>query len=321
MDCANAKQTWRTFHHKHPALRVVVIAREPPILEDVEYVPVPIKVSALEAALERAAAARIAAMRAKRTTSTRSNKTLRTGSRPVVTARIRRCTGGVRMLPAINHDVYFQPGGYLLGHLRHAMATQGGKAFLLQHDDAVIATDTSHRRVFVNFPPTRLPDLAAVERPAATRPAVTELDSLDPDAPIPDGGCVYEQALDRFLWHLAVATARGRVVEGTPLDAPVYLRRWPNFTRLQPSDDAMRIAAVWVQQPRSLLNLYETLKVPVENVFTFFTAAQAIGLAGLARRESDALIEPAVANPSPYGNLINAVFNRFVRAGKTGCEP
>ena len=48
-------------------------------------------------------------------------------------------------------------------------------------------------------------------------------------------------------------------------------------------------------------------------MLTFYTAAQTIGLAGIARRESDTLIQPAVVKPSPYGNLINAVFNRFVR--------
>ena len=128
-----------------------------------------------------------------------------------------------------------------------------------------------------------------------------------------DATRLHEYALEGFLWHLAMVTARGRIPEGTPLDAPTYLRRWPNFTRLEECADAMRIAAVWVQQPRSLLNLFETLKVPVGNVLTFYTAAQAIGLAGIARREVDTLIQPAVVKPSPYGNLINAVFNRFMR--------
>jgi hypothetical protein len=317
MDCANAGQVWRTFRHKHPDTRVVIIAREPPCLEDVEYVPVPISVRALEQALERAAAAGKTALRPRKSAAaTRPTKSTRTGTRPVAAARMRTRPGVANVRRAVDQAVYFQPRDYLFGRLRHALSTNAGKAVLLRCGDVLVAANKSRNKVFVNFPQTRWPALAANQLPAGTASEVTVLDDLDPGAPLPGASRVYKYVLDRFMWDLAVATASGRVAEGTPLDAPVYLRRWPNFTRVAPPDDAMRIAAVWVQQPRSLLNLYQTLKVPVENVFTLYTAAQAIGLAGLARRESDTLIAPAVVTASPYGNLVNAVLNRFVRADK-----
>jgi len=318
MDCTNAGQVWRTFRRKHPDTRIVVIAREPPLLDDVDYVPVPLSVSALEAALERAVAAGKPAPRTRQSvTATRHTKTSRTGKRPAAGRSLATRPGVANERPAINQDVYFQPGDYLFGRLRYALSSNPGKAVRLRGSNFLIAADASHCKIFANFPLSRLASVAASQPGSeAGNEEVTVLEHLDRKAPLPDAGDVHEHPLDRFMWELAAATANGRVTEGTPLDAPVYLRRWPNFTRVAPPDDAMRIAAVWVQQPRSLLNLYETLKVPIENIFTLYTAAETIGLAGLARRESDTLIAPSVVNPSPYGNLVNAVLSRFVRADK-----
>ena len=297
---------------------MVIIARKPPRLQDVEYVSVPISVRALEEALERAAAERRSAPRAKRSaTSTRPTRITRTGSRPVVAPQMVRRPGAARVRPAIKQNVHFRPGDYLFGRFRHALSAHTGKAVLLRCGEILMAADASRHTVFANTPQARLWATAAVQVPDATTiTELTVLNTLNPQTPLPGAEHVYEQALDSFMWSLAVAAAQGRVAEGTPLDAPVYLRRWPNFTRLAPFDNAMRIAAVWVHQPRSLLNLYETLEVPVENVLTLYTAAEAIGLAGNAKREADTLIAPAVVTPSPYGNLIGAVLNRFVRADK-----
>ena len=107
------------------------------------------------------------------------------------------------------------------------------------------------------------------------------------------------QAAEAFLWELAVHTSRGRIPEGVLLDEPLYLRHWPNLTRLKPIPGAPRIAAVWVQEPRSLLNMAGAVKVPMTDLLTFYSAANAIGLAGVGKREVDNLIVPPPCPSDP----------------------
>jgi signal recognition particle receptor subunit beta len=93
--------------------------------------------------------------------------------------------------------------------------------------------------------------------------------------------------LDSFIWELALCTARGRVPTGTDLTAPMFLRHWPNLTRLQLTPHALRIAALWSAQPHSLLDTAKNLRIPQRFVFSFYSALDALGLCGPARRKSD----------------------------------
>ena len=95
-----------------------------------------------------------------------------------------------------------------------------------------------------------------------------------------------------FLWRLAIWTYGTHLPVGTDIDKPVYLARWPNLTRMLALPDAMRIAALWTMQPMTLTFTAETLHIPVNNVYTFYSAAYSIGLAGPAKREADRLFLP-----------------------------
>jgi hypothetical protein len=84
--------------------------------------------------------------------------------------------------------------------------------------------------------------------------------------------------LDALLWQLALAASRGRLPVGTPVDQVCALREWPNFTRLAPAPGAMGIAALWTQEPLSLLGTAEALRLPHSDVFAFFSGTRALGL-------------------------------------------
>ncbi len=88
------------------------------------------------------------------------------------------------------------------------------------------------------------------------------------------------QSIDAFIWKIALWTSNGRVPDGIQLDQPVYLDRWPNLSRFVIVPHALRIAALLNNQSMTLMEVAETLEIRQQYVFSFFSAAMALGLAG-----------------------------------------
>jgi hypothetical protein len=97
---------------------------------------------------------------------------------------------------------------------------------------------------------------------------------------------------EQMLWKMTAWTYRGKLPQDTQLHERVYLRHWPNLTRLLELPDAMRISALLVEQSMSLTRAAEALGIPQRHVFAFYGAAYSIGLAGCAKRTSDYLLDP-----------------------------
>ena len=95
-------------------------------------------------------------------------------------------------------------------------------------------------------------------------------------SPPEQGGSI--QSIEFFLWKLAVRTARGRIPVGTDLRAPIYLSHWPNLSRLMPIHHGLRIAALWAHQPVSLMETATILNIAPKYIFSFYSAANALGL-------------------------------------------
>jgi hypothetical protein len=96
--------------------------------------------------------------------------------------------------------------------------------------------------------------------------------------------------MDAFLWKVACWASKGRYPISIDITHPVYLKNWPNFTRLLITPHALRISALLIRGPRTLANVAEVLNIKPQYVFVFISAACALGLTGQARRESDALV-------------------------------
>lgn len=86
------------------------------------------------------------------------------------------------------------------------------------------------------------------------------------------------KSFESLLWKASLFASRGRAPFGTDLDAPVQLRRWPNFTRVLLSPGALRIAALWVERPLSISQLQKMLNLSQHDVLGFYSAALATGL-------------------------------------------
>ena len=124
--------------------------------------------------------------------------------------------------------------------------------------------------------------------------------------PETDAVCVGEcLSYDSFIWILALWGARGRLPKGVPLDTPVFLRWWPNFTRLDVTPSALAIAALWSREPRTLIDSAKVLRIPQRWLFAFYSAAYALNLAGVTRRSVDMMLVPQPLPPKekPQGIL------------------
>jgi len=118
--------------------------------------------------------------------------------------------------------------------------------------------------------------------------------------------------INQFIWNLTVKTARGRVPEGTSLDELYVLQYWPNLPRLSYIPNAMRISSFWVNQAQSINNIVEKLNIPQEDVLTYFSAANAIGILTPAKRKEDLLSTPDIikANEKKQG-VLTALFKKI----------
>jgi hypothetical protein len=113
--------------------------------------------------------------------------------------------------------------------------------------------------------------------------------------------------VDSLLWRVALWGARGRFPVGTDLAAPIYLKHWPNMTRLTIFPYAMRIAALWVNQPYSLLETAKMLGIPQRYVFSFYSATNALGLAAVSQRSVDRLVLPQAAQQHKEHSLFGRI--------------
>jgi hypothetical protein len=142
----------------------------------------------------------------------------------------------------------------------------------------------------------------------ANQVSLRELDPAQAQASAINGSPL---SLEAIQWKLALWTYQGRLPAGTPISERVYLRRWPNFTRLLPIPDAMRIAALLVDQPLALPRVAEALSIPQRHVFAFYGAALTAGLASQAKREADKLVATPVVRKHVEHGFINRVVDRL----------
>jgi hypothetical protein len=207
--------------------------------------------------------------------------------------------------PEQRAKAYFDPADYLLGRVCKAFedARQNNMAIRLEESWLTITVFPKQSRVYTELQDSQLRTVCIMpNKPRDTRQSVLkeklaaqEYAAMDQQQGLQD--------MDAFLWKLALWTSRGRLPAGTNLSTPVFLRYWPNMSRLLLPPHALRIAALWAHQPHSLLQTTKALKLPQRYVFAFYSAAYALDLAGLCRRSADTLFEPSTTESKNRGVL------------------
>jgi len=117
--------------------------------------------------------------------------------------------------------------------------------------------------------------------------------------------------MDAFLWQISLWTAQGRYPDGLELNKAVFLREWPNMTRLMIFPHAMRIAALMHDQPRNLIDIAKLLNIPVQYVFAFYSAAHSIGLANQAMRQVDSMVKHELPTKPKKRGLFARILGRL----------
>ena len=117
--------------------------------------------------------------------------------------------------------------------------------------------------------------------------------------------------MDAFMWKLAIWTSKGRYPDSLNINKPVYLKRWPNFTRLVITPHALRISALLIGEPRTLMNVIDVLKIKPQYVFIFISAAHTLGLVGQTKHAVDVETPFAKAKPSKAKGLLGRILGRL----------
>ena len=189
-------------------------------------------------------------------------------------------------------DVHFDPNHYLLGHLLRAreLAEHWRCAVQIEGLDQPITIDAVSNLVYCPLAADQLRSICSV--PANEQPFKVDIKTIRLERRNNTQAehlteLQYQRGLNAFIWQVALWTSKGRIPKGISLDDPVYISRWPNFTRLPVTPHALQIVACTRSHQRSLTEILECLKIPRQHLFSLFTAALCCGLAGATRRIAD----------------------------------
>ncbi len=113
--------------------------------------------------------------------------------------------------------------------------------------------------------------------------------------------------LDDLLWDLSFGASCGRLPSGTDIDQLMQLKHWPNLTRIRNAEHACQVSAIWSQNPMSIRQVVEQLKVDYKSVYGFYAAAKATGLLEQVKAGTTASRQPAKspAKPSMMARLLS----------------
>ena len=239
----------------------------------------------------------------------------------------RSYVGGVRDIdpsdPAQVERVHYDTQKYLLAYVQSAMKMAVSKNRILrlhcgwkpitifpQAREVWVDSDDKQLRAFCVVPIKSVSSIDVGGTCKASKIRVTPV-NLSREGESHDPGKF--QSMDALLWKLALWTSNGRVPAGIHLDQPVFLRHWPNLSRFVVIPHSLRIASVMVGQPKTLLEVAESLQIPQQYVFSFFSAAWALGLAGQVKRQSDGLVRAATTIPArnEQGGLLQRIISRL----------
>ena len=153
--------------------------------------------------------------------------------------------------------------------------------------------------VYANTTPLNL--ISALEKlPAQGAVRYWALTDREKTLAFEEAGDGYEINIDALKWKATEVMAAGKTPPGIDLHADrIYIHNWPNFSRLPHSDDELRIAALWLTHPMSLIATATSLQITLEKVNNFYAAADAAQLLGVLFRDADSAEQRVIQMPEP----------------------
>lgn len=313
MDNAEAPRLWSNFRARHATLPAIVLAVRDPDLDDAIHVARPIRLEQLFAAIDRFCGHRTAGPGEQ---APPANNKAKAAAAKCATPPRHKSAAGEKALQE-DKKFFYDPQDYLLGSLLDAWRETKKKnhayrLLIATADDwHSITFFPAHRQVLATLGDEQL-------RRLSTAPLYCmglrgqRLDSRESKRLEETLGQRRDRRrLDSFIWQMTLWTAQGRVPAGTPLSAPVYLRCWPNLTRLRHNADFMRICTLLADQPRPLPLVARVLDLPLQRVFGFYSAAVIFGYVGQARRAADSLLQPDTPPRHRHHRLLARILGKL----------
>ncbi|AMK79037.1 hypothetical protein A1342_01380 [Methylomonas methanica] len=205
----------------------------------------------------------------------------------------------------------YDPRQYFLGYVMSAYKTANLQSRVLQlcsiwkpltifpeNQEIWVDADDKQTRAFAGMP---------LVKGSVSNMVLTAVDAAIPIQRAEDKF----QDMSAFIWKLAIWTSKGRFPIGLDIQRPVFLERWPNFTRLVITPDALRIAALLIQAPRTPLEVASLLHVKPQYVFVFISACQAIGILKQSERQVDTVIAVAQTKKPKNEGLLSKILNKL----------
>lgn len=292
LDDKDVSSEWQTFRAEHPDKPAVIMAESPVHINGVPYISKPAKLPDLLQALKDTSHIDITT----NLSVTSSNKVHHAAE--LLHDRLANNTAMQKKPSSANQglDIYYNPEKFMQGKVFFAIkkANQEKQSIFIKcWTDRWIVVSPGIDYLFENIKESQLRQLSlvkldddiAVSESALSDKQIAEMASTPPNE-------IKSTPMSKFMWDIAIRTARGRIPEGTSLDDLYVLQRWPNLTRLSRTPNALRISAFWVDQPQSINNVAQQLNIDISEVYTYFSAATASSLLILAQRRSDKVIIP-----------------------------
>lgn len=208
---------------------------------------------------------------------------------------------------------FYNPKDFYQGYVQSAIAVCRAKnqILMLRSDWHSISLFPRTQEVWLVADDLELKAFAGIQLSHKTMTTEMPLTVVDPKKMDVSGKLDKFQSMDAFLWKLACWTSRGRYPNLINYEFPVFLKNWPNFTRLLITPHALRIAALLIRGPRTMINTAQVLNIRPEYVFIFVSAAHAVGLVGQAKRTADSLLQAQNIMPSKSQGLLGRIMSKL----------
>lgn len=215
--------------------------------------------------------------------------------------------------PKQSINAYYQPQNYFQGYLQSAFAAcqTTNQILMLQSAWWPITLFPRTQEVWLDAVDLELREFAGIQLNHKAVTTEMALVVVERETSNIGGSLDKFQSMEGFLWKLACWASKGRYPQDIDYGQPVYLKHWPNFTRLLITPHALRIAALLIQGPRCMANLAKALDIKHQYVYVFISAAYAIGLVGQDRNVSHTQIQPQDIKPSKNKGLLGRIMSKL----------
>lgn len=326
MDSSHAKALWNNNSALHPTRPMVVISINDPLLDNSIYVAKPINITTLIESIKLAhvSATQQALSKASNAPTTQTQQ-FHTSSGTAHTTSKQNNKKPTEEPQAPDSQWkddsdtiigYYSPGDFLQGKLEEILSLAHHKktamrlSIKIKGKWASITADPGHNKVISELSNEELESLCTT--PIYCIDIKSKFISNNAYFSEPgESNHLFEDSTEQFLWKIALWTSAGRLPQGMTPSHQIKLKHWPNLTRLTQSPNDIRISALLTDQPSAPALIAKVLGIPITQVFSYYAASHALGLAVPAQKAPGKRSSFNIPPKSKHHSLLGRIINKF----------